>query len=381
VRFSTLLLKNLLRRKTRSLLTACGVAIAVAATVSLLGISDGFERSMAFSLEFRGTDIIVTAASVIDQLSSDLDESYGKRIAALPGVSKVAPGMLEVMAYSAKSTDVSLLLQGWVPGSFLFDDLQILQGRTLRQDDRRKALVGDTLAKNLGFKLGDRLKLQDTDFEVVGVYHSLSVFENGAVTLPLSELQETMLREGRVTGFSVILDPAISADVHQVCDQIVALKDEKGRSLGLSAMPTKEYVSQSAHIKMAHGMAWVTSIIAVAVGGIGTLNTMIMSVVERVREISVLRAIGWRKSRVIRMIVGESLMISLVGAAAGALAAAALTWWLSTQPTASIFMEGSIAPVVYLKGLVLAVLVGLIGGFYPAVRASRLLPAEGLRHE
>jgi putative ABC transport system permease protein len=381
VRFSTLLLKNLLRRKTRSLLTACGVAIAVAATVSLLGISDGFERSMAFSLEFRGTDIIVTAASVIDQLSSDLDESYGKRIAALPGVSKVAPGMLEVMAYSAKSTDVSLLLQGWVPGSFLFDDLLILQGRTLRQDDRRKALVGDTLAKNLGFKLGDLLKLQDTDFEVVGVYHSLSVFENGAVTLPLSELQETMLREGRVTGFSVILDPAAGADVHRVCDQIVALKDEKGRSLGLSAMPTKEYVSQSAHIKMAHGMAWVTSIIAVAVGGIGTLNTMIMSVVERVREISVLRAIGWRKSRVIRMIVGESLMISLAGAAVGALAAAALTWWLSTQPTASIFMEGSIAPVVYLKGFVLAVLVGLIGGFYPAVRASRLLPAEGLRHE
>jgi putative ABC transport system permease protein len=132
---------------------------------------------------------------------------------------------------------------------------------------------------------------------------------------------------------------------------------------------------------MAHGMAWVTSIIAVAVGGIGTLNTMIMSVVERVREISVLRAIGWRKSRVIRMIVGESLMISLAGAAVGALAAAALTWWLSTQPTASIFMEGSIAPVVYLKGFVLAVLVGLIGGFYPAVRASRLLPAEGLRHE
>jgi putative ABC transport system permease protein len=132
---------------------------------------------------------------------------------------------------------------------------------------------------------------------------------------------------------------------------------------------------------MAHGMAWVTSIIAVVVGAVGTLNTMIMSVVERVREISILRAIGWRKSRVVRMIVGESLLISVVGAVVGALAAWALTRWLSTQPMASAFLEGSIAPTVFGKGFLLALLVGLIGGLYPAFRAAQLLPAEGLRHD
>lgn len=380
--FTTLLIKNLLRRKTRTLLTAVGVAIAVGATVALLGISDGFERSMAVSLEFRGTDVIVTASNVLDQLSSDLDESVGPAIESVRGVAEAAPGLIEIVAYSTETTDLSLLLQGWRPGSFLFNDLEIVAGRTLKPDDRRKAMLGATLAKNIGRRVGEAITLQQTEFEIVGVYRSLSVFENGAVTMPLAELQEVMFREGSVTGFNVVTDPdAADVDVDAICAAINALKDPAGRSLGLSAMPTKEYVSQSAHIRMAHGMAWMTSLIAVLVGTIGTLNTMIMSVIERVREISILRAIGWRKSRVVRMIVGEALLISLLGALLGALTAAALTRWLSSLPAASNFMEGSIASSVYLKGFVLALAVGLIGGLYPAYRASRLLPAEGLRHD
>jgi putative ABC transport system permease protein len=240
-------------------------------------------------------------------------------------------------------------------------------------------MLGETLANNIEKTAGDSLTLQRVEFKIVGVYRSLSVFENGAVTLPLAELQEIMLRERSVTGFNVIVDPR--ADIDGVCERINSMKDNDGASLGLSAKPTKEYVSQSAHIRMAHGMAWVTSMIAVVVGAIGTLNTMIMSVLERVREISILRAIGWRKSRVVRMIVGESLLISIAGAAIGMLGAVALVRWLSSLPAASNFLEGSIAGEVFVKGFVLALLVGLIGGLYPAFRAARLLPAEGLRHD
>ncbi len=218
MRFTTLLIKNLLRRKTRTLLTAFGVAIAVGATVSLLGISDGIERSMELSLGFRGTDIIVTASNVLDQLSSDLDEANADRIKAVPGVEKIAPGLLEVVAYSTKSTDISMLLQGWVPGSFLFDDLEMVQGRPFTAADHRKVMIGATLAKNIGRGVGDSIVLQRVDFEIVGVYRSLSVFENGAVTMPLSELQEIMLRRGSVTGFNVVLDSQhADADVDAVC--------------------------------------------------------------------------------------------------------------------------------------------------------------------
>src|SRR5690606_21789440 len=110
----------------------------------------------------------------------------------------------------------------------------------------------------------------------------------------------------------------------------------------------------------------------------GVLNTMLMSVVERVREISILRAIGWRKSRVVRMIVGECLILSLTGAVLGTIGAVAFTRWLSTLPAVSGFIEGRIAPVVMLEGLGMAVMVGIVGALYPALRAVRLLPTEGL---
>jgi putative ABC transport system permease protein len=218
---------------------------------------------------------------------------------------------------------------------------------------------------------------------VVGVFRSFAVTESGSAILPLAELQKLMAREHRVTGFSVILDhsanPSVSVD--QVRGEIEELRDDRGRPLHLSAMTTEKYVDSSIHLQLTHAMAWITSAIAVIIGTIGMLNTMIMSVFERVREIGILRAIGWRKSRVIRMVLGESLLLSVAGTVLGTLGAVALTHWLSTFSAVNGYIEGTIAPPVLLEGFLIALLVGLVGGLYPAYRAARLLPTEALRHE
>ncbi len=382
--FSTFLLKNLLRRKTRTLLTSCGVAVAVGTTIALLGLSESFENGTLSALEKRGIDIVIVERGVLDQLSSDLQENAVDYVAALPGVSKVEPALVELMGYTDPNTGntINVLLQGWRTDSFQFAEFEIIEGRPLQEGDDKAILLGVTLAENVKKHAGDTFVLNEEELEVVGVFESFSTFESGGAIMPLKGLQAMSFREGSVTGFPVILEHGPGAPtVAEVAEQINQLKDNEGRSLNLLARPSREYTQEAMHIKMAHAMALMTSLIAVFVGGIGMLNTMIMSVVERVREISILRAIGWRKSRVVAMILGESLILSAVGGVLGAIGAVVLVSLLTKLPTVAGFMTGRIAPQVIFEGFLLALAVGMIGGLFPAYRAAQLMPSEGLRSE
>jgi putative ABC transport system permease protein len=387
MRFTTFLVKNLLRRKFRSLLTCVGFAVAVGTTVALLGVSESFDRAWHESMDARGIALVVSPRGVSDQLSMFLDEEKVERVAEVPGVDEVVPSLISITEYvDEEGFSVNLMVQGWQLGSVLFDDIDIVEGRALRPGDTGKAMLGKNFASNANKKVGDTISLfveKEMNFEVVGIYDSFVVFENGAMTIPLSEAQSLFGREGEVSGFSVKPEPGKMDEksVEAIAGQINSLTDADGTSLRLEAKPIKAFVKDSLPIQTAHAMAWMTSAIAVVVGSIGVLNTMIMSVVERIREISILRAIGWKKRRVVRMVLGEALILSLVGALIGTVGAIALVKWLTTLPSAAGFIEGTIAPVVIAKGFALAVAVGLLGGAYPAWRAARLLPSEGLRHE
>lgn len=379
--FITFLWKNLQRRTIRSALTASGVAIAVGAAVALLSVAEGFETSMAQSFSNKGTHIIVTSEGLINQLNSDLDQRIADQIRGVAGVKEVAPGLLEMLSYQVRGEAVPLLVQGWPLNSFLMDTLKLTGGQGLT--GRKQVLLGAKLAQNLGKQVGDTIVLERQKFTIVGVFESTSFYDNGGVVMSLPDMQEMLVREGTVTGFSVIVDRADQDEkyISQVAERINALTNDEGLALGIAAMSTQEYAENAVLIRMAQSMAWVTSLIAVVVGAIGTLNTMVMSVVERIREIAILRAIGWRKSRVVAMIVGESLILSVLGAVVGIVAAFLFLKWLANNPAASNFVEGKFPPTVVLRGFLLALLVGLIGGLYPAYRATRMLPSEGMRHE
>jgi putative ABC transport system permease protein len=381
--FISFVFKNLLRRKTRTLLTSCGVAVAVGTTVALLGLSDSFERGTLNALQARGIDVIVIEKGVLDQLSSDIPAVAAEKVRELPGVREAEPALVELVGYEGPGGNViNVLLQGWRPGSFAFNDFEILDGRTLKPEDDKAILVGVTLAQNVQKKAGDIFMVNDTPLTIVGVYRSISPFESGGAIVPIKTLAEMSFRPDSITGISVVTDHSAGApSAVEVAALINKLKNEEGRTYNLNAQPTETYTTDAMHIKMAHAMAWMTSIIAVLVGGIGMLNTMIMAVVERIREISILRAIGWRKSRVVAMILGESVILSVCGGVLGTIGAVALIGYLTTLPTVAGFMTGRIAPEVMVQGFILAIAVGVLGGAFPAYRAAQLLPSEGLRSE
>jgi putative ABC transport system permease protein len=382
MRFYQFILKNVLQRKARSALTIVGVAIAVTAVVALVGIADGFERSFRELYEKRGVDLLVVRAGSSEHLSSSIPQQVGKEISRIDGVHAISPGLMDVVSFEQANL-TSVLLQGWTADSFLFDDLTILSGRRLKAEDDRGVMLGMILARNLGKKTGDSLEIANGHFEIVGVFESFNPLENGSAVVLLRSLQLLMDRPNQVTGFQVVLEnrPDKKELIARVRRDIEALRNREGRPWGIAASPIRDYVRGTSQIRMAEAMAWMTSIIALVIGAVGVLNTMIMSVFERTREIGILRAIGWRKARVVRLILFESILLSIFGAAAGIGAAVlltrALTWW----PMVNGLIRGDVATTVMIQGFFIALAVGLLGGAYPAYRGAHLLPTEALRHE
>jgi putative ABC transport system permease protein len=375
MRFSMLVLRNVLRRPGRSALTVSGMAVAVAAVVALVGIARGFERSLLAVYSNRGADLMVFRAGSMQRFSSVLDESLGAKIRRLPGVVDVSPMLFDVVSLEAKDL-FGVVVQGLPRSGMALTGFQIVAGRPLEPGDGRVILLGRVLAGNLNKSVGENLEVvAGHPFRIVGIYESHNVFENGSMAMPLDQLQELMGRKGEVTSFAVACQGKDRDSLDALSRRIKTLAP------ALEAMPTREYIETSVEIRMARSVAWLTSTIALVIGTIGMINTMSTAVFERTRELAILRAIGWKKRNVIRLIVMESVMLGLAGAVVGTLAAIGLTQLLSNLPASGRLVSGDISLSVVLQGFAIALAVGVAGSLYPAYRAAKRLPTDGLRHE
>jgi len=245
--FLTFILKNLFRRKLRTILTCIGIAVAVCAMVSLLGVSDGFERAARETFEKRGVDVVVVHGGLTVQTESHLDEKLGERILSLPGVRAVARGLVEVITIRVGKSDSPVFVNGWQPDEFLAQSLEIVSGRRFQGDETKVCLLGIDLAGIVKKSAGDTIEIDGTPFTIVGVFRSPSSFENGGFVVPLKALQRLRGLPNMVTAFCVILDQSSKdrSRMEQVCHQIGEMKDETGRSLRLSARPTDEYIGET----------------------------------------------------------------------------------------------------------------------------------------
>lgn len=383
MRFIELIWKNLLRRPARSLLTASGVMIATAAVISLLSIADALEGRSGEVYRSRGVDLVVIRAGVTERLTSNLDESLGAKLARLDGVADVAPALSDMVLFHGNEI-LGVPLCGWRRDSFLFDLLRPAEGRLLAADDDHGVMLGQVLAENLARHAGEEMEIEGVMFHIVGIYRSANVWENGSAVVRLSDMQALMDRQGQVTEFQIRMhhEPGETKDaVEELCQRIKHLTGENGQRLGLSAMPTEEHVSSNARIALVHALAWITSLIALVIGSIGMLNTMMMALLERTQEIGTMRAIGWRRSRIMRLILGESLALSIAGAAAGTLVAWSALAILRQLPAVRVTIRPELSLVAVVTGLVLMFLFGVVGGSYPAYRGANLLPAEAIHDE
>ena len=377
MRFYTFVLKNVVRRRVRSSLTVIGMAVAVGAVVALIGISRGSERSFAEIYLQQNVAIIVQQRGAKQRLTSVMDVKLDEEIDKIPGVKDVNAGLVDFTSLEELGS-TAVVLQGWKPGSSLMRMLNIMPGgRYIEPSDSQCILLAEELALALDKKVGDTVPMYDSgEYTVVGIFQSSNIYETCMMIMSLADLQKYMGRKDQVSGFAVIIDhPEDAAEVERICEAIEALGPR------IDAKGAAESVSTTTEIRFIRAMSWITSAIAIIIGAVGMLNTMIMSVSERTREIGILRAIGWRQSRIVRMILTESVLLSLSGGIVGSFTAVWLTRLLGRHPAVAGLIDTRISPEIVAFGVVCALGVGLLGAAYPAYRGARLLPTEALRHE
>jgi putative ABC transport system permease protein len=364
--------KNLWRRPLRSALTIVGLAVAVAAIVALVGVAESLESSFLDLYLRRGADLVVQRRGGAVQLSKGIKLSVGDQVRKIPGVEEVIGSLMDLVSFEDHDLFM-VVVNGWPADSPVWDRVTMLSGRRLRADEQHAVLLGRILAANLDKKSGDHIQIYGQDFTVVGLFESFSVFENGGVWMPLAELQRQMDRPGEVTGYVVKSRDKTPTAIEKLRRQIEALDPE------IAATPCSEFVNNITQIKITRTMSWFTSIFAIVIGAISVMNTMAMTVFERRAEIATLRAMGWRRTRIARMIVGEAMLLSVFGATLGVAAGIASTFALSHWHRTSGLIQGNISLSAIIEGTAVAAAIALIGAAIPAYRCTQLPIADTLR--
>ncbi len=361
-------IRNILRRRTRTALTALGVSIAIAAIVALGGITQGMADSLTSVLTGSQAELMAIEADVSDTSYSAIDERIGARIAALPDVEAVSG----VVFTAIGTEDVPMLLVfGYHPREFAIRRLRIVEGEPLTA--RRQALVGRQATENLGLEVGDTLRLLESRFRVVGIFETGVGYEESGVVIGLREAQALAGKPHQVTWYLIKLRAPERAE--EIRDEL------NGRFPEIAVSLTSEFIEDMPDMRTNQEMIGQISFLAMFIGGVGMLNTMLMSVLERTREIGVLRALGWRRRQVLGMILREALALGVLGGICGLLLGMGLAWGTLQIPVIKGMLSPRYTPQLLVQALLVAVVTGALGGLYPAWRATQMRPVEALRYE
>ncbi len=366
----TIVCKNLWHQKIRAALTILAVGISIAAFVSLRGLTYSLEKTLQTTYKSRGADLIVMEKSTLDVFSSTIDQSYIERLKLIPYVKQAGPILFYFYAVQFKQY---FLITGWEPKSYLFDGLKI-EGSSLQAD--HDALIGAIAARRLNKSVGDKIKIRGEEFSVCGIFQSMNMLEDGTIVVPLNTLQKIKNTPGKITAINLKLDMNIRRGqniVKNVQDRI------NSEFKNLEAKDVQSFIS--APFLTIFSFTWAISIVALIIAVMGIINTMTTVVLERTKEIGILLAIGWKKLRIMKLIILESAIYGMLGGFVGIVLGYAIMRVLVTLPQIQGFIAMTYDFSFIAQSLALSLLTGILAGIYPAVKAASIEPIEVLRYE
>ena len=418
MKFRSLIIKNIFRNKTRSLLAILGIAIGVATILGLGLVTNGLAASTQQALTADAADFTVIAGTsgggggpdgasgggapggssnpggqqLINQTKvSEIQQISGVGTAA--GVLRTNVDLNDTSTNSSTNSTSTTSTSGSSNGNtgqgqgnfrmmysvigidssnLGLDDIVITNGTAFSNDNQ--VIIGEMTAQSLNKTVGDTIVLSNQTFTIVGTYETGNFQDDRGIVMSLGKLQSLT---GNTDMVSLILVKASNGtSATSLADTIESkYPNELSTSTSLSGM---ERMNNG--LEIIESGAWAVTLLALLIGGIVVVVTMVKSVVERTREIGVLKAVGWTNKRILTMIIGEAVVLSLIAAVVGIIVGVGVVEIISS---ARLIMgvEPAFSAGLFLEALAVAIFLGIVGGIYPAYRASRLSPTEALRYE
>jgi len=378
-------LRNLADRKTTTIMTALGIALTVAVMMAVLALVEGLRTSLAAT--GNPLQVLVMRQGATSELVSLMTRNWFQILRSYPGVARNDLGepmasleMVTIVLLEAPDAPggMNVTVRGLLPVGFqMREEIEIVEGRMF-QTGRREMVVGKSVAARYpAAGLGGNIDFGGGNWEVVGIMDAGQSSANGEIFCDLNQIAADQNRSDTLS--SALLRASDAAGVQALINEI-----DNDRRMNVSAITEREYYEQQTSSAEPIRIMGLFIAVIMAIGScFAAMNTMYAAVARRTSEIGTLRVLGFSRASILASFTIEALILSLLGGLLGLLLVLPLTGLTagigSFQTFSEISFSFRITPTIAAVGIVFALLMGLMGGLFPAGGAARKEILDALR--
>ncbi|MFH1585522.1 MAG: FtsX-like permease family protein [archaeon] len=391
-------LRNLKQRKTRSFFTILSIFIGISTIFIFVSFGLGLYSYVEELTQGSSADKIIIQAKggTLSMFESNVvfDDNDLRAIERVPGVYEVSGSYFKTVQVESQDERLYTLLISYDPETPIVievSNIEIEKGREL-SGDKREIILGynymvDDKIFPKALRLNQNIELNGEDIKVVGFFEKVGSTQDDAQVYVANDYMDNLFPDEDLSYGWIVAKVDIN-DVDGVVEKVEkALRKERNLEEGKEDFTVQSFNDMiegfSTALNIVVGFIVLIALISVLVSAVNTANTMITSVIERIREIGVIKSIGARNSDILGIFLFESGFLGFIAGVVGVL----IGWGLSALGGAILdyygygFLEPAFPPILFIGLIAFATLTGAISGVYPAIKASRINPVEALRYE
>jgi putative ABC transport system permease protein len=383
------IIKNMFRRKTRTFLTITGITIGIFAFTVMGSMAEKIGQLVNGGTRYYADKVTVIEKNAsMTSLPTPMNIAKSKEIAAVPGVAAVSGTIYTSLAdeMGAVSMGPPASINATELNATGYESFKITfsSGRDLQEGDEGKVVVGADLVKKLDAQVGGTVTLRGEPYEVVGIMNKTLTAPDNSVSVSIPDAQKILYKslpeiiqqqvkpQEIVNGFTVYINPGVDPD--KLAETINAKVD------GIKATGPKAFQDQVASATgILNAILFGVALISLLVGGLSIINTMTMSISERIREIGIKKAIGAKTHDIMREYLVEAGLIGLFGGLLGWGLGAVTVLLINAAMQNSGNVIFLLTPRISIFAILFSVTLGVLAGIYPAYYAVKVNIVKALR--